>query len=163
MTAHRKLLQTLDVEILAVALDTNGAVIASDWLNMKGASRMLILISQGAWAAGTPAVTIVQAVTNGGVSKAVSFTEKYSKVALSGSKFVRAAVTSDTFNLPNVANTITVIEMNAGMLDRDNGYAYVQLKIASPGANADLITCYAVLDGLRYQGDAAVILDDPKV
>ncbi len=166
MPLHEKMLQTLQFEGMAVPIDTTGAAVASDWIGLKGAARMVILIQQGAWAGGTPALTLKQSKTfdnSDSSSKALSFAEKFSKVAITGAKWVRATVSSDTFTLPAVANTLTAIEVTAEMLDRDNGFGYVQCAIATPGANADLICVMAVLDGLRHQGDPVAILEDPKV
>jgi hypothetical protein len=155
----RKLIETLIVECMAAPVNTTGAAVASDWINFKNANRMVILIVQGAWAAGTPAVTLKQATdVGGGTNKALGFSEKFSKVALTGAQWTRAAVSSDTFNLPNTANTLTALELRCEDLDRDNGYACVQLNVASPGSNNDFIAAFAILGDLRYEGDPETIL-----
>jgi hypothetical protein len=63
---------------------------------------------------------------------------RWQKVGLSGTTFAKTAVTSDTFNLPNVANTMTVIEIDAATLDASTTSTASRVDIASPGANADL-------------------------
>lgn len=124
---------------------------------------MVFIIAQGAWAGGTPAVTLKQATAVAGTgAKALGFAEKYSKVALTGTVNVLAAVTSDTFNLAATANRIEMVEVSAADLDRAGGYDCVGIDVASPGANADLIAVIAIIYGLRYGGDPA-ILPDPKV
>ena len=163
--ARQKLIQEYDFEIAAVPKDTTTTAIAGDWITMKNATQMAIVIQQGAWEANnTPAVTLNQATSNAGAnSKALSFTEKWSKVALAANVFARADVSSDTFNLPDTADTMTLIEISCESLDRDNGFDYVQLAVADAnGGNPCLSGALVILGGLRNQGNPAVILDDPK-
>jgi hypothetical protein len=81
-------------------------------------------------------------------------------VGLTGTTYTKTAVTSDTFNLPAVANTLNVLEIDADDLDVENGFDCVRLNIASPGANADLIAVHYLLTGARYAKATAI---DPKV
>lgn len=151
------------IEVSSVPIDTTGAARTGDYYSLKDFQGIVFVICQGAWAGGTPAVTLKQATAVAGTgAKALSFTEKYSKVALTGTVNVLAAVTSDTFNLTATANRIEMIEVSAADLDRAGGYDCVGIDVASPGANADLICVIAILYGNRYQGDPAV-LSDPKV
>jgi hypothetical protein len=73
---------------------------------------------------------------------------------------VKTAVTNNTFNLPNTANTITIIEVDGDDLDVDAGYDCFSVSIASPGANADLLSVLYILSGARYQQAA---MPDAKV
>jgi hypothetical protein len=151
------------IEVSNVPIDTNGAARTGDYYSLKDFQGIVFIISQGAWAGGTPAVTLKQATTVAGAgAKALGFTEKYSKVVLTGTVNVLAAVTSDTFNLAATANRVEMIEVSAADLDRAGGYDCVGLDVASPGANADLIAILTILYGGRYQGDPA-ILSDAKV
>lgn len=165
MPVRERFILTHQLEVAALPKDTTGAVVATDWFDLSNASGIVFIIVQGAWAVATPAVVLAQSTVAAGTSpKAVSFPEKFSKVGLATSgKFVKAAVVADTFNLTTVANTMTAIEVSAEMLDRDNGFQYIQLGVATPGANACLIAVFAILYGIRNQGDPAVILDDAKV
>lgn len=151
------------IEVSNVPIDTTGAARTGDYYSLKDAQGIVFIICQGAWAGGTPAVTLKQATAVAGTgAKALSFAEKYSKVALTGTVNVLAAVTSDTFNLAATANRIEMIEVSAADLDRANSYDCVGLDVASPGTNADLIAIVAILYGLRYKADPALLVD-PKV
>ncbi len=157
----KKILETLAVEVSNVPIDTTGAAVTGDYYNLKLYRRILFVIAQGAWAGGTPAVTLSQATSAAGDgAKALAFTKKYTKVALTGTTWVEAAVTSNTFNLTAVANTMTAIEVSADELDADNEFDFVSLNIATPGANADLIAVFAVLGDPRFPQET---LNDPKV
>ena len=150
------LVEYFGFETAVAPKDITGAAQVGDWISLKYYSHVTIILIQGAWAAGTPAVTLSQALdVSGGTPKALSFTERWTKVGLStGSQFTKLAVTSDTFNLPNVANTITIVEVDGDDLDVDNGYDCVAVNVASPGANADLLTVLYVLSGARYMAAA---------
>src|SRR5262249_4269385 len=161
----QRMIDTMQFQLAAVPINTTGAAVASDWFNMKNHSRMVFAIAQGAWAGGTPAVTLKQSRTNDdgdSSSKALSFSEAWLKSGLADpvGPWTHLDVTSDTFNLRNHANDLTIIEIHSGMLDRDNGYDYVQLNIASPGSNNDLIAVLGIFDGARNQGYPTVIVDD---
>lgn len=159
----RDFLSSCVIEVSNVPIDTTGAARTGDYYSLKDAQGIVFVIAQGAWAGGTPAVTLKQATAVAGTgAKALGMTEKYSKVALTGTVNVLAAVVSDTFNLAATANRIEMIEVSAVDLDRAGGYDCVGLDVASPGANADLICIVAILYGLRYQGDPAQ-RPDPKV
>ncbi len=151
------------LEVSNVPIDSTGAGRTGDYYSLKDFQGIVFWIQQGAWAGGTPAVTLKQATAVAGTgAKALGFSEKYSKVGLTGTVNVLGAVTSDTFNLTVAANRMELIEVSAADLDRANGYDCVGLDIATPGANADLVTVLAILYGPRYAGDPA-ILPDPKV
>lgn len=136
---------------MSVPIDTTGAAVTGDYVSMKGYTHLTIFIQQGAWAGGTPAVTLKQATDVAGTSeKALSFTKYWTGVALTADLLTEVAVVSDTFNLTAVANTFTVLEVDVSSLDIDNSFDCVRLAIASPGANADLIATHGILTGTRY-------------
>lgn len=156
-----ELVNNLGIEVGAVPIDTTGAAVASDWVSLKHFQHVTFVIFQGAWAGGTPAVTLDQATAVAGTgSKTLGLTKYWSKTGLTGTTYSETAVTSDTFNLTATANTITVIEIDAEQLDVDNDFDCVQLDIASPGSNADLICVAAILSQPRYAHDGGV---DAKV
>ena len=153
-------LEANQIEVGAVPIDTTGAAVSGDYVSLKNYEKLIVIIQQGAWAGGTPAVTMKQATAVDGTGeKALSFSTRWTKVALTGTTYTETAVTSDTFNLPNTANTINVIEVKADDLDVDNSFDCVRVNIASPGANADLIAVTYVLTGARYPQATAL---DPK-
>lgn len=146
------LVELMGFETAIAPQDITGAAQVGDWICLASYAHVTIILIQGAWAAGTPAVTLSQAIdVTGAAPKALSFDKRWSKVGLgAGSQFAMAAVVNDTFNLPNTANTITVLEIDGDDLDVDGGYDCLALNVASPGANADLLTALYVLSGARY-------------
>lgn len=149
--AAMRLSENCKIVVGAVPIDTTGAAVTGDYVSMKGYSHLTVVIMQGAWAGGTPAVTLKQATAVAGTGeKALSFTKYWSGVALTADTLTAATVTSDTFNLTATANTFTVIEVDASSLDADNSFDCVRVGIASPGANADLVAVLYILSGSRY-------------
>lgn len=160
--AGTRLVDMMCIDVAAVPIDTTGAAVTGDYYSLKNYNHITFIITQGAWAGGTPAVTLKQASDVAGTGeKALSFTKMWTKTGLTGTKFTETAVTSDTFNLTATANTITVLEIDADDLDLANDFDCVRFAIASPGANADLISAVAILSGPRFAG-ASTDMPDPK-
>ena len=150
MSATR-FIESNKVVIGAVPIDTTGAAVTGDYVSLKGYSHLTIVIVKGAWAGGTPAVTLLQATDVSATgAKALSFSKQYAGTALTNDTLTSNAVSSDTFNLTATANEYHVIEVDASSLDVDNGFDCVRVGIASPGANADLICVVYILSGARY-------------
>ena len=146
------LIENAAIEVLAVPIDTNGAVVASDWISLKLYRHATIIITQGAWAGGTPAVTLDQATAVAGTgTKTLEFETMWTQTGLTGTGYTKTAVTSDTFNLTATANSMTIIEIDAEDLDQAGGFTSFQLDIASPGANADLIAAIVILTEPVYK------------
>lgn len=135
--------------------DITGAAQTGAWANMKFWKKCEIVIIQGAWAGGTPAVTLSQATSAAGAgAKALSFDRYYQFDQDTGEGLTYTAVVSDTFNLPNGTNVVTVIPIRAADLDINNNFAYFRANVASPGANADLLTVLYIFSDARYEGQA---------
>lgn len=149
--AAMRIVENCKIVVGAVPIDTNGAAVTGDYVSLGKYSHLTITIMQGAWAGGTPAVTLLQAtdVAASG-AKALGMDWYWTGVALTDDNYTKTAVVSDTFNLPAVANTVTIIEVDASDLDVDNGFDCVRVGIASPGASADLIAVHYLLSGSRY-------------
>jgi hypothetical protein len=153
-----KLVEHVGFETAVLPKDITGAAQTSDWVSLKNYSHVTIVIQQGAWAGGTPAVTLEQATAVAGTAnKALAFTKLWTKVGVTGTTFVETAVVANTFNLPAVANTITVLEVDAEDLDVTGGFDCLAVLVASPGANADLLSITFILSGARYM--SAVMVD----
>jgi len=136
-----------------VPIDTTGAGQDGDWVHFHNYRQCMIILSQGAWAAGTSAVTVEQAKDNsdsGSVAKALPIEFMYRGTALTDDTYAKTAITSNTFLLPNTANTITFLVVKAGDLDQMNGFTHIRVRTATPGASADL------LSGLYIFGDPAI-------
>lgn len=140
-----------DAKIIWAAEPKNytGATMAAKYVSLKNYNRLTIIIQTGAWAAGTAAVTLAQAVNvSAGSAKPLEFDYQYNDVATSGT-LAKTAVVSDTFNLAT-ANKVYVIQVDADSLDVAGGFDCVTLAVASPGANADFYGVTYILSGNRH-------------
>jgi len=117
--------------------DQNAGTATTEWVNMAKAIRARIIIHTGAWAAGTAAVTLNEAKTAaGGSSQALEFDWMYTNDGAATSPVkTKTAVTSDTFNI-DTANSIYEIEIHRD--EMTELFNYLNIAVASPGANADL-------------------------
>lgn len=155
------LVENAAIEVAILPKDITGAAQSGDWISLKNYSHVTIIIMQGAWAGGTPAVTLNQATAVDGTgSKALAFTKRWTQVAITGTAYTETAVTSSTFNLPATANTMNVLEVDAAELDTDNGFDCMQVAVATPGTNADLLCALYILTGARHSG---ATMPNPKV
>jgi hypothetical protein len=127
------------------------AAMADSYVSMKNFGKLTIVIRTGAWAAGTAAVTLLQATAVAGTgAKALPFVDYWDDVTTTGTHVKKAAV-SNTFNLAT-ANKTYIIHVDVGMLDVAGGFDCVTLAVASPGANADFYCAIYIGDAARYQG-----------
>lgn len=141
-----------------VPIDTNGAGQDGDWINLKYWRRALIVIMKGAWAGGTPAVTLQQATdATGSGAKALSFAKQLKGTALTADQPSINTVTSDTFNLAATANEFHLIDVHSQDLDLANNFAYIRVRVASPGANADLIAGLYILGDGTWAGKPSTL------
>jgi hypothetical protein len=127
-----------------------GAAMAAKYVSLKTVGQLTIIIQTGAWAAGTAAVTLLQATAVAGTgAKALGFAFQWNDVATSGT-LVQTAVVADTFTI-GVANKLYVIEVDPRSLDIQGGFDCVTLAVASPGVNADFYSVVYMCTDLRYQ------------
>lgn len=152
-------LDLLQVETGLVPKDITGASQTGQIISLQNYAECLVVIQQGAWAAGTPAVTLSKFTDVDGTGTAtLAFEAYWQKAGLTAGTFTESAVTSNTFNLPNTANTLTVIKVTAAMLG--DTYNAFRVNVASPGSNADLLGISYILVKPRYpeepQKDAKV-------
>lgn len=132
-------------------VDTTGAGQDGVWVSMKNYSKLAIVLQTGAWAGGTAAVTLEQATAAADTdAKALAFTsylKAYDTDDTPDDAGAIVSVASNTFNVGDNANVL-VIEVKAGDLDINNNFAFVRVRTATPGANADLISgLYILYDG----------------
>lgn len=141
-----------EFKILRAAEPKNytGAAMADAYVSLKGYGMLTIVISTGAWAGGTAAVTLTQASAVAGTgAKALAFTDYWDDVTTTGT-LVKKAATSNTFNLAT-ANKTYVIHVDPMTLDIAGGFDCVTLAIATPGANNDFYAAHYLLSDARYQ------------
>lgn len=140
-----------EVKILRAAepKSYSGAAMADAYVSLKNYGVLTIIISTGAWAAGTAAVTLTQASAVAGTgAKALAFTDYWDDVTTTGT-LVKKAASSNTFNLAT-ANKTYVIHVDPLTLDIAGGFDCVTLSVASPGANADFYAAHYILGDARY-------------
>jgi hypothetical protein len=160
--ANMRFIENNKIVVGAVPIDTTGAAVVGDYVCLKGYSHLTVVIVQGAWAGGTPAVTLKQATDVAATGeKALGFTKYYKGTALTDDNYEAITVSSDTYTLTATANLVNIIEVDASSLDVDNGFDCVRLGIATPGSNADLIAVLYILSGARYpQADPLTAIAD---
>lgn len=129
-------------------VDTTGAGQDGAWVSLAQFRRCAVMLSTGAWAGGNAAVTLEQAQDAAGTgAKALAF-DKYVEVFNAANTpddvAAEVAVSSNTYNLTG-ANKVHVIEVRSGDLDINNGFRFIRVRTASPGANADLIAAHYLL------------------
>jgi len=139
------------VKIIGAAAPANytGAAFAGRYVSMKNYQRITIVIHTGAWAAGTAAVTLSEALNvAGGTPVALNMDWMYTGTVASGA-LTRTAVVADTFNLA-VADSLYVIDVDASELNIGGGYDCISVLIAQPGANNDFYNVDYFLHDARY-------------
>ena len=118
---------------------------------MKLYDKVVFIIQTGAWAGGTAAVTLNEGKTSaGGSTQALSLTKMWTNDgATTTDTLTETAVAGNTFNLDAV-NALYIVEVEATQLTVNSGFFWLNLHIASPGANADLYSVVALAYGARY-------------
>jgi hypothetical protein len=129
-------------------VDTDGAAQNGPWVSMENYRRCAIVLRSGAWAGGNAAITLEQAQDEAGTgAKALSF-DKYYEVFNAADtpddQVSETAVSNDTYNFAG-ADKVHVIEVRAADLDVNNGFKFLRVRTASPGANAYLIAANYLL------------------
>jgi len=154
---QRQFLGTQVPELCSSPKDYNAAAGTIEYLNMSKYARVTFIITTGAWAAGTAAVTINEATTvAGGSAQALTFTEMFTNKAVATVPVDlgdATAVTSSTFNL-DTADSVWVIDITADMLS--DGFDCLAVVVATPGANADLYSVLAIAGEPRYAAETMV-------
>lgn len=157
MSANRGKMSENGKLVLAIApIDTTGAGQDGVWVSLKHYRRLAIILVTGAWAGGTSAVTLEQCTAAGDANsdaKALAFTQylkAYDTDDTPDDAGAVVTVSSNTYTIGDNAN-VQVIEVRAEDLDINNGFSFVRVRTATPGANADLIAGVYYL----YEGDFA--------
>lgn len=156
----RPLVESMKFIRAADPKDYVSAAFAGYWVSMKLYKHLTIVITTGAWAAGTAAVTVEEATHIAGTANvALGFSFMWTDEAATGT-LVKTAVTSNTFNL-DTASKLYIIEIDAEDLTRSLSKDCVTVKVATPGANADLYCIDYILSGARFAMDTppSAILD----
>ena len=136
------------------------SVPTEDWVSLKTADRITIILMAGALAGGAgSAVTLKQATAVAGTGeKALAFSLVWQKegTLTTSSTLTKTTVTSDTFTM-GTSQSIYVIEINASSLDVANGFDYIRVDVAATaGSNTFPVSALYILGGTRYDSAIAV-------
>jgi len=132
----------------------NATAFTGRYVSMKNYGHLTVIIHTGAWAAGTAAVTMWEALDVAGTTPLqLNLDWMWTGTVASGA-LTKTAVVADTFLLANVANTMYVIELDAAELNTlGGGQDCVSVLVATPGANADFYNIDYILSEPRYSED----------
>jgi hypothetical protein len=134
-----------------------------DWINMKNYDRCAVVFIGGLGvAAQDPTITLLQAQSDGGSSKALNFTRVDRKQAT-------ALTTVGTFTTITQAdgNTYTndtsgelfnmfVIDISVDDMDVANGYDWLQANIADTGSTSKLGVLFYILHDPKYNSNGVL-------
>lgn len=130
---------------------------SGDFVCMKNYGRCAIVFLKGVGAASQdPTITVLQAQTNGGSTKALNFTRvdvKQASALTSVGTFTtvtQSAANTYTSDTSGETQALWVIDIKAEDLDIDNGYDWVQVTMADPGTNSQIAACLYLLHEPRY-------------
>lgn len=144
----------------AIPVNITGGTLSTDTRTdrvcMKGYQKATFFIFTHAWAAGTSVVSFTQA-TNVANSLADSKALLYPQGHYVSTTYALGVApvwvkTAGALTIPNTANQAYAIEIDADSLDADNGFDCLQIVLATPGANADLVQVVVILSEPRYGG-----------
>jgi hypothetical protein len=145
MNPNALLVEQMQIVSAIIPIDLSAGANNGDWVSMKNYHKLSVVLFKAAGTAGDdPVITLRQASDVAGTgAKALTFTRVDSKVG------VQTATGQFTTNTQTAANTYTdtvsaeaqgvfVIDVDASMLDRANGFDCVQLQIPDVGTNAQI-------------------------
>jgi len=150
------------MQIQPAVIPVNLATAANngDWFNMKNYGRVAVVVLIGVGAASQdPTLTLVQATSDGGSSKAVNFTEirvKQASALTSVGTFTtvtQAAGNTYTEATSGEKQKLWVVDIKAEDMDVDNGYDWLQASIADTGSTSQIGTILYIGHEPRYGTD----------
>jgi hypothetical protein len=137
----------------------SGAAMTAKYVSLKNYNHLTIVITTGAWAAGTAAVTLVKASDVSATDAETARLQFMWSDEVTSNTFVKNTVTANTFNL-DTANKQYIIEVDAADLKHDAttpfgaektvNFDCVTLAVATPGVNIDLYGVEYILSEPRY-------------
>jgi hypothetical protein len=147
------------MQIVPAIMPVNLATAANngDFVNMENYGRCAVVFLGAVGAASEdPTVTVLQATSDGGTTKALKFTRVDVKQgsALTGvgtfTTITQAAANTYTDDTSGEAQKLWVIDIAAEDLDIDNGYSFVQVTVAKTGTTAQVGTAIYILHDPKY-------------
>lgn len=132
-----------------------------DWVNMKDYGRCAIIFHAGAGAAGQdPTITVLQAQSDGGSSKALNFTRVDRKqgtaLTAQGQFTTTNPADGNTYTNDTLAELqkLVVIDISIEDFDVANGYGWLQASIADVGSTSQVGAMLYILHEPRYSSGA---------
>lgn len=126
----------------------------TDVYSLKNASHITFFIMKGAGATGTTLATVEACSTAAAAAQtAIAFKYKKCSSATTEDTFgALTAVASTGLTTTAAANEIYAIEVDAREI-ASTGYEFIRLKMVEQAADPVVGCVFAVLSGLRYQGE----------
>ncbi|MBU1067483.1 hypothetical protein KKE60_06825 [Patescibacteria group bacterium] len=133
--------QEVGKRVIGVPKSWASAACTTEWIDVGECNTVDFFVLTGAWAGGTAAVTLSQAINASGSSSAALGLTTYwtNDGAVAGDAMTKTTAASSTFNL-DTADALYHVQVRPDSLTA--GKSHVRIAIASPGANADF---YSVL------------------
>lgn len=153
-----RLLREVQVVQISPPKDHNGVAAVTERVSLKDWDHVTFVILSGAWAGGAAALTLQEASDVAGTGEQqLALANMYTnKAAPTSPALVKTAVASDTFDV-DTANAMWMVEVEAAELSE--GFPVVRPALATPGANADLYTVFAILSKPRDKPEVARLPD----
>jgi hypothetical protein len=135
------MIEEMKTRMIATPKSWASTACTTEWIDMRAVNQLDFVVATGAWAGGTAAVTLKQAVNASGSSSAALGIETYwtNDGSTSVDTLTKTTAASSTFNL-DTASAIYRVVVRPDQLT--SGKSHVRIAVASPGANADF---YCVL------------------
>ncbi len=151
-----KLIETAQITAGFVPLDLQTQR-DGDWVGLQNYNHLSVIFFKGTGTDGDdPILTLQQAKDNSGTSaKALNFTEIWRKqgsdvqTVAQFTKTTQSAANTYT-NTDGHEQCIYVLEIDADMLDIDNGFKYVRVTLNDTGTNAQLGCILYILNEPRF-------------
>lgn len=149
-----------------VPVDLQTGANNGDWVCMKNYDRLTVIVFKGIGTAGDdPVLTMAQATDVAGTGvKALTFTRIWAKVGTQTglgtfTLVTQAAASTYTDAVSAEAQALWMIEIEAGDLDRANGFDCVRFNIPDVGGNAQIGCALYLLRNSRYLPPLSAIID----
>lgn len=137
---------------VSVPKDYSSSAGTTEWVNMGLYHDCDFIIHCGAWAGGSAAVSLKEAINASGSSSASLALSEYwtNKSSTSTDTLTKTSVSSSSFAL-STANEVAVVHVDAE--DLSDGKDYVNITVGTPGSNSDFYSILAILSNPRYASD----------
>jgi len=151
-----KLVENAQIVSAIVPVDLQSAQ-DGDWVSLKDYNHVTIIFHKAAGTAGDdPTVRMQQATDNAGTgAKDLSYTEYWIKQGTltavgQFTKNTQAAASTALNSTSAESQVLFVIEIDADMLDVDNGFDHVRFRVDDVGTNTQLGSAIYLLSQPRY-------------